>query len=362
MFLAWPSAEHARTSIAKGAVVRFQDLIDEVREPDPPKRAALELLQQSREPAYALQLFASASALRDQTIGTELWWSAGISSMMPCRVEPLCTYCTYFTVKSFPLDELVASVKAIEDLGIKHLHLSGGTDLAGYDNEMAEAIYAIRDVSSIDIEVNLGPSFSRNGIRRLKQLGVSSVTSSLETFNPVIFAQAKPGDSLEARKALIETCQEEGMPIRSMILVGLGESEEDRINHLYWLMQFPTLYHLRFSRFMPYRGTSWENHPRCSPWEVARLIAVARLLMPHLDLGLAAGNSPDDIPLWYAAGGGNQLLGASISMRKGKIKGQPGEEVIAVTDRVSLISRMVHIEQFVNGLGRHIRPQPPALN
>lgn len=339
----------------------FAELIAQVTRPDPPKELALQLLQRSREPALALQLFAAASKIRDETMGKTLWWSAGISSMMPCRVEPLCTYCTYFTVKSFPLDELVASVKAIEDLGIRHLHLSGGTDLAGYDNELCEAVNAIRDVSSIEIEINLGPSLTRNGVRRLKQLGVASITSSLETFNPEIFAKAKPGDSLDARKALIEMCQDEGMPVRSMILVGLGESEADRIDHLYWLLQFAQLYHLRFSRFMPYRGTSWENHPRCSPWEVARLVAVARLLMPHVDLGLAAGNSPDDIPLWYAAGGGNQVLGASVSMRQGRVKAQPGETVIPVTDRVSLVSRMGHIEQFVRGLGRDIGSAAPQL-
>lgn len=339
----------------------FAELIAQVTRPDPPKELALQLLQRSREPALALQLFAAASKIRDETMGKTLWWSAGISSMMPCRVEPLCTYCTYFTVKSFPLDELVASVKAIEDLGIRHLHLSGGTDLAGYDNELCEAVNAIRDVSSIEIEINLGPSLTRNGVRRLKQLGVASITSSLETFNPEIFAKAKPGDSLDARKALIEMCQDEGMPVRSMILVGLGESEADRIDHLYWLLQFPRLYHLRFSRFMPYRGTSWENHPRCSPWEVARLVAVARLLMPHVDLGLAAGNSPDDIPLWYAAGGGNQVLGASVSMRQGRVKAQPGETVIPVTDRVSLVSRMGHIAQFVRGLGRDIGSAAPQL-
>lgn len=341
----------------------FAGLIAEVSEPFPPRETALALLQRSREPALALQLFAAASRIRDESIGKTLWWSAGISSMMPCLVEPLCTYCTYFTVKSFPMEELVASVKAIEDLGIRHLHLSGGTDFAGYDDEMSEAVHAIREVSQIDIEINLGPSFTRNGVRRLKQLGVSSITSSLETFNPQVFAKAKPGDSLEKRKALIETCQDEGMPVRSMILVGLGESEADRIDHLYWLMQFRQLYHLRFSRFMPYAGTDWANHPRCSPWEVARLVAVARLLMPHVDLGLAAGNSADDIPLWYAAGGGNQLLGASVSMRQGKSrKAQPGETVIPVTKRVALVSRMNHIEQFVRGLGRQIGPAASHAN
>lgn len=336
----------------------FVEMIAALRQPDAPKDLALRVLQESREPAKALALFQAACEVRDQTLGTRLRWTAGISSMMPCRITPRCTYCTYFTVRSFPKEDLVAAAQAIEQLGIDHLHLSGGTSLDGYDNEMAEAVNAIADVSNVEIEVNLGPSFSRDGVRRFKQLGVQSVTSSLETFNPEIFAKAKPGDSLEARKRLIEVCQEEGMPVRSMILVGLGESESDRIDHLYWLKGFSHLYHLRFSRFQPYAGTAWADHPRCSPWEVARLIAVARLLMPGVDLGLAAGNSPDDIPLWYAAGGGNQVMGASVSLRQGKIEAQPGIEVIPVNERVWLASRMTHITNFLRGLGRDIGALP----
>lgn len=342
--------------------MEFQRLIDVVKGPEPPREAALELLRRSREPALALRLFQTASQLRDEVMGRTLWWSAGISAMMPCKIEPRCTYCTYFTAKSFPMEELVASVKAVEGLGIRHLHLSGGTSLDGYDNEMAEMINAIRDASDMDIEINLGPSFSRSGVQRFKQLGVRSVTSSLETFNPSVFARTKPGDSLEARKQLIEICQDEGMSVRSMILIGLGESESDRIDHLYWLKGFSRLYHLRFSRFQPHAGSEMAGRPRCSPWEVARLIAVARLLLPHVDLGLAAGNSLDDIPLWYAAGGGNQVLGAAVSLRQGKPKPQPGEDVVPVTERVSLVSRMRQIEDYIQGLGRDIGPAFPTLD
>jgi biotin synthase len=332
----------------------FHALIETVQSLDAPKEAALELLKRSREPALALELFAAASEARDAQLGRKLWWSAGISSMMPCKVEPLCTYCTSFTVKSFPIEDLVASVKAIESIGIRHLHLSGGTNLDGYDNEMSEMINAVRDASDMEIEVNLGPSFSRSGVQRFKQLGVRSITSSLETMNRDVFAKGKPGDSLERRMELIEICQDEGVSVRSMILVGLGESEADRIEHLYWLRQFNQLSHLRFSRFQPHAGTEWQNHPRCSPWEVARLVAVARLLLPNVDLGLAAGNSSDDIPLWYMAGGGNQLLGASVSMRKGRAKQPPGEEIIPVNERIAVVSRMKHIERFVRGLNREI--------
>ncbi len=341
--------------------MRFEDLIQAVGQPGASKEVALRVLRESREPANALKLFAAACEVRDRALGTKLWWSAGISAVLPCRVVPRCAYCTYFTAKSFPIEELVAGAKAIEQIGIRHLHLSGGTDLAGYDAEMIAMVTAIRAASDIEIEVNLGPSFSQDGVRQLKALGVRSVTSSLEVFNPEIFAKAKPGDSLEGRKRLVEICQEEQMSVRSMILIGLGETDQDRIDHLFYLKGFSRLYHLRFSRFQPYQTTAYRDHPRCSPWETARLIAVARLLMPEVDLGLAAGNSADDIPLWYSAGGGNQLLGAAISLREPKTAATPGEDIIQVTERVSLVSKMKQLERYVAGFGRSVGAQFPPL-
>ena len=85
-------------------------------------------------------------------------------------------------------------------------------------------VEAMRAVSDIDIEVNLGPSITRETVRKLKELGVCSITSSLETFNEEMFKAAKPGDSLEKRKELLEICEAEGMATRGMMLVGLGES------------------------------------------------------------------------------------------------------------------------------------------
>jgi biotin synthase len=340
----------------------FEDLIEAVRSPDPSREAALELLAQSREPANALKLFAVASDIRDRTIGTRFWWSAGISAMMPCKVAPRCTYCSYFTTESFEANELVAAVKAVEATGIRHLHLSGGSNLKGYDAEMLALVAAIRTASDIGLEINLGPSFSRESVRQFKAMGVRSVTSSLETFNPDVFARTKPGDSLERRKELLEICQDEGMSVRSMILIGLGESEADRIDHLFWLKGLSRLYHLRFSRFQPYDQTPMRDHPRCSPWETARLIAVARLLMPHVDLGLAAGNSHDDVPLWYAAGGGNQLVGALIGLRAGEPPRRPGEEVVKVTDRIWLVNQMETVRHFATGLNREVSCDYPALH
>ncbi len=255
------------------------------------------------------------------------------------------------------LRDLHCRVRAIADLGIRHLHLSGGTRLpvkgepiSGYDRYLVDLVVAIRDAADVEIEINVGPSLTRGGVRALKELGVAAVTSSLEVLNAELFAAFKPGDSLEGRIRLMELCEEEGLPIRSMMLVGLGETDADRIDHLLFLRRFSMLRHLRLSRYMPFPGTA-SGGVRCSPWPVARLTAIARLLYPTLDLGLAAGNAPDDMALWWLAGGGNQVIGATASMKdpRGKTGGEA--RAIPVGERVVVHDNMARVTRYLGELG-----------
>ncbi|MDR3630381.1 MAG: radical SAM protein [Desulfocapsaceae bacterium] len=342
----------------ESATLFLQSCFDEKGLPEGyTEKNLLDLYSLSADPSFAANLFKIATTIRDLNLGSSPWWSAGISAITPCEIEPSCTYCTFFTRSAAEIEDIVAAAQAIASLGIRHLHLSGGSRLAtegaafsGYDSQMIDLVSAIKDAVDMEIEVNVGPSLTRKGVRALQKLGVVAVTSSLEVFNSNLFERYKPGDSLSGRIRLMEICEEEGMPIRSMILVGLGESDEDRIAHLIFLRRFSMLRHLRFSRFIPFPNAT-AGGVRCSPWPVARLIAVARLLLPTIDLGLAAGNSPDDLPLWWLAGGGNQVLGASVSMRVPQGKGTGEGHVITVNERVAVHNKMQQITRYLDELG-----------
>jgi len=336
----------------------FEQLLEKARSGDPAPELAVRILEESRSPENALKLFGVAAELRDEHIGRELWWTAAIEGIMPCRLDPPCSYCTYSNHEIINTEFLLKALGTLEKLGFRHLHLSGGTNPAGYDNEIIAMVKAMRAVSDIDIEVNLGPSITRETVRELKRLGVSSITSSLETFNEEVFKAAKPGDSLEKRKELLEICEAEGMPTRGMMLVGLGESYEDRIAHLFYLRRFKGLVHVRFSRFSPSPSTAYRDRPRCSPWEIARTVAVARLIMPDVQLGLAAGNTHDDIPLWLLAGGGNQLLGAAAVRRRPP--DQPGVRVTQVAEGVAVVDRTEIPERYAREMGFTIGKTPPG--
>jgi biotin synthase len=334
----------------------FEQLLEKARAGDLTPESALGILEGSRRPENALKLFAVASELRDEHIGRELWWTSAIEGVTPCRLDPKCSYCTYANHDILSEELLLKALGALEHLGFRHVHLSGGTNLDGYDKEIVAMVEAMRSVSGIDIEVNLGPSITRETVRKLKGLNVCSITSSLETFNEELFRAAKPGDSLEKRKNLLEICEAEGMPTRSMMLVGLGESDADRVRLLFYLKRLKGFQTLRLSRFFPFPSTEFRDRPRCSPWELARTVAVARLVMPDIQIGLAAGNSNDDIPLWLIAGGGNQLLGAAAS--RGKGHGQPGARVTPVADGVSITDRMEVQERYIREMGLSITKTP----
>lgn len=319
---------------------------------------ALEIFNASAIPENALELFEAASKIRDEQLGKSLWWTAGISRIFPCAIMPRCSYCTFYTESFIPSQDIAAAAKKIADLGIKHMHLSGGTNLHGYDRELLELVHEIRRSSDIELEVNLGPSLSKDTIRALKDFGIKSVTSSLEVCNDDLFKQVKPGDSLEARKNLIEMCEQEGMSVRSMILIGIGESSKDRIEHLFYLKQFKNLRHLNFSRFYPFPGTVCSELPRCSPWDLARSVAVARLILPHVQLGLAAGNGHDDLPLWFLAGGGNQVTGATIS-RKPPLPA-PNHQIIRISDNLYIIDKRQIVKHYMKDMGRRIVSECPS--
>lgn len=349
--------EHLLNNLESAAAIRRLLPAEEGLPNDCSTHEVLNLYRRSADPAVAGALFNSAGRLRDRHLGRSPWWSAGISAITPCEIEELCTYCTFFTRTAATTEDIVAAARAIAGLGIRHLHLSGGTRLpvdgeliSGYDRRMIDLVVAIRNTVDVEIEINVGPSLTRGGVRALKELGVSAVTSSLEVLNSELFKRFKPGDSLAGRIRLMELCEEEGMPIRSMMLVGLGESDKDRVEHLLFLRRFSMLSHLRLSRYMPFPGAA-SGGLRCSPWPVARLTAIARLLYPALDLGLAAGNSPDDLALWWLAGGGNQVLGASASMKDPRSKGGSENRAIPVGERIVVHDNMAQITRYLGELG-----------
>lgn len=212
---------------------------------------ALRIYQEAKEPIKTLELFKAAYQLKSRVLGNRVDIIVPSGVILKCKLNPPCRYCSAFKHKPRNFDAILQAIPALPRLGINKLLLVGGANMEGYDEEIIELVGAINRVSSIKIEINFGASLSRETVQCLKKMNVIGITSSLEVLNEQIFNHAKPGDSLEQRKGLLQIAEDEGLSIRSFMMLGLGETDQDRIEHLFYLKSFKQMKHLVLTSFTP---------------------------------------------------------------------------------------------------------------
>ncbi len=279
---------------------------------------ALFLFTETENYGKAQQLFKTAAFVRDQEKGRRFQWSGGVATILPCTLDPLCSYCPYWVKPSnaLTIDEILTGVRYLNEHGITNFHLSGGTTLESDGSDVVSIVEKIREISDSEITVNVGAGLSMDSLLALKDLGVTKIGSSFEVINPALFSQFKAGDSLEKKKELARQINDLGLGLGTGMLAGLNlepSRYQDYVDFIFHVKQYENLESVYVSRFFPNKGTPLENHPRCSTIEGARIIAVMRLILRTIDIGPAAGWSYDDIPVWVNAGGGNRIGGIHIS-------------------------------------------------
>lgn len=296
-----------------------QILVKARKEPISREEASALLYATNENITRTLELFNVASKVRDDEAGTVFKITAGIASVLTCSLSPMCSYCGLFLEdrNGLNIEEISSATKYIEDLGIRDLHLSGGTTLGSEGKEVVEIVRAIRAQSAKSrVTVNVGAALSRDSIIELKKLGVIGIGSAFETINRDLFRELKSGDSFEAKQHLAEMVRDTGLQLESGLIAGLGSGSsrfEDYVNFFFHLKEFDNLGSIYVSRFNPTPQTPMQNHPECSLLEAARIVAVMRLVFRSIDISGGNGWGYNEIPLLVMAGGGNRALGVRIS-------------------------------------------------
>lgn len=259
-----------------------------LKEPPTPEETLL-LFRKVRSYDRFLKLIKTASRVRDDEIGQAFKFDGFIWPVTPCTTSPPCRYCgrsagLWGLDNPLTLEEIEVAGTFMKEAGLKRIGLGGGTVWTGAGKYITEAVRIVKLVAPFDVWVNIGPSFNSGDLAKLKELGVSAVGSSIETINPTVFKEAKPGDSLKARMRLAEEIDNTGLGLFSIIMVGIGSRYEDYVKHIFWLKSFKNLTLLTVSGFNPILGTPFEKRPPANPFEVAKVIAVARLILRTSDI------------------------------------------------------------------------------
>jgi biotin synthase len=107
-----------------------------------------------------------------------------------------------------------------------------------------------------------------------------------------------------------------GISVCSGGIIGLGETHEDRIGMLHTLATLPA--HpgsVPINALVRVQGTPLQDNPKVDIWEMVRMIATARIIMPAAMVRLSAGRSEMSIPeqaLCFMAGANSIFSGDKL--------------------------------------------------
>jgi biotin synthase len=174
----------------------------------------------------------------------------------------------------------------------------------------------VRGVAALDLEVccTLG-MLSESQAQRLKQAGLSAYNHNLDT-SPEFYGEIITTRVYEDRLKTIAHVRKAGITVCCGGILGLGETEEDRISLLEQLARLdPHPESVPINLLVPNKGTPLGAAEELDPLIMVRAIATARILMPASRVRLAAGRrglSQEAVTLCFLAGANSIFTGEKL--------------------------------------------------
>lgn len=212
-------------------------------------------------------------------------------------------------------EEVIQCAKKAKSVGVNRVCLS----ISGYeaDNELFENILTItKKIKMLGMEVccTLG-KITKERARKLLEAGISAYNHNLDTsegFYPNIVTT----HSYKERLNTLRIIQEVGIPYCCGGIIGMGETVADRISLLHTLATMKVHpYNFPINAIVPIPQTPLENQTPVPLYDIIRMIATARIIMPKTLIAFAAGRinfSEAEQALCFLVGANSIFIGEKL--------------------------------------------------
>jgi biotin synthase len=235
-----------------------------------------------------------------------------------------CSYCPqaarYHTDvkvhKLLEVEEVISIAREAMQAGSTRFCMGAAWREVRDNRDFDKVIEMVKGVNTMGMEVccTLG-MLTDEQAKRLKDAGLYAYNHNLDTseeFYGDIITTRTYGDRLQTlsnvRNAKISVC--------SGGIIGMGELESDRIGMLLTLSNLPEHPEsVPVNALVPVAGTPLESQPRVSVWEMIRMIATARIIMPKAMVRLSAGRvrmTLEEQALCFMAGANSIFAGDKL--------------------------------------------------
>ncbi len=155
-----------------------------------------------------------------------------------------------------------------------------------------QVLETVREVKKLNLEVccTLG-MLNKAQAKKLKDAGLYAYNHNIDT-SEGFYSEVISTRKFDERMNTIQNVRDAGLTVCTGGILGLGESDEDRISFLQTLSSLtPHPESVTINTLVKFEGTPLENNEEIDPSIIVRVIACARILMPKSMIRLSAGRN-----------------------------------------------------------------------
>ncbi len=292
------------------------------------KKQAYEIFDQTKN--NTTELYKTASLLRNKHKSNNVTFSKKAFFNLVNLCRDVCRYCTY---KAEPGEQKLSmmskkNVRELAELARKYhcteaLFVTGERPEEKYslarewlrENGFASTAEYLVHASEIALESGLFPhtnagNLTKSEINSLKKTNVSMglmlENSSERLAEKKMPHNLAPSKSPKARLQVLENAGELAMPMTTGVLVGIGETPYEIIDSLFAIKQlhdrFGHIQEIILQNFQPKHDTMMKNAPSAEENYFKTMVALARIIMPKMNIQIPPNLSPNSYQYFLDAG------------------------------------------------------------
>lgn len=218
--------------------------------------------------------------------------------------------------KLMSYEEVVEKALDAKDAGSTRFCMGAAWRNVRDNSDFDKVIEMVRGVNTMGLEVccTLGMLTEDQAVR-LKEAGLYAYNHNLDTSNEY-YGDVISTRTYDDRLETLDNVEKAGLSVCCGGIIGLGETDEDRMKLLHTLAtrdQHPES--VPVNALVAVKGTPLEGQQKVKVWEIVRMVATARILMPKAMVRLSAGRNEmtyEQQALCFLAGANSIFTGEKL--------------------------------------------------
>jgi biotin synthase len=213
-------------------------------------------------------------------------------------------------------DDVLAYAEKAKEAGSTRFCMGAAWREVRDNRDFDRVLEMVKGINEMGMEVccTLG-MLTEEQARKLADAGLYAYNHNLDT-SAAYYDQIIHTRTYDDRLQTLEHVRKAGVSVCCGGIIGLGESHDDRINMLHTLATLPSHPEsVPINALVPIEGTPLGENKKVDVWDLVRMIATARIIMPAAMVRLSAGRNDLTIPeqaLCFMAGANSIFAGDKL--------------------------------------------------